>query len=159
MSRIYLSIGSNIDKEKNIRSCLKRLKEDFPDIVFSQLYETEAVGFDGDTFINLAARLETKLAPKEMDHYLKQIENEHARTRGGEKFTSRTLDFDLLLYDDLVLHPEMDIPRKEITKYAFVLFPLAEIAPDYIHPELKLTIRELSEGSTLDKTQLTAIHL
>ncbi len=159
MAQIYLSIGSNINREENIRSCLTRLQEDYPDIIFSTIYETEAVGFKGDPFLNLAASLHTSLTPQQVDQYLKTIEDEHARSREGEKFSSRTLDIDLLLYDQRILHPEMDVPREEITVYDFVLFPLAEIAADVMHPLLKQTIGELARTSPLTAEKLTPVDL
>jgi len=151
MAQVYLSIGSNIDREKNIKSCLSILKQDYPDIIFSSIYETQAFGFKGDPFLNLAAYLQTELSPQAMESYVKSIEDKHARTREGKKFSSRTLDIDLLLYDQLILQPEMDIPRKEITRYDFVLIPLLEIAPNAIHPIAKKTIAELAKGSKLAK--------
>ena len=157
MAQVYLSIGSNIDRENNIRSCLHHLEKAFGEITLSTFYETEAIGFDGDPFINLAAGLISNLKPQEIDIQLKEIENKHLRTREGSKFSSRTLDIDLLLYDQLILQPEMDVPRKEITKYAFVLFPLAEIAADFIHPEYQQTIASLAKQSTLNSTNLKPI--
>lgn len=159
MAQVYLSIGSNIDREKNIKSCLKILKQDYPDIVFSAIYETEAFGFKGDPFLNLAAHLKTELSPQDMESYLKSIEDKHSRTREGKKFSSRTLDIDLLLYDQLILQTEMDIPRKEIIRYDFVLFPLLEIAPNTLHPIAKKTIAELAKSSNLSKSNLKKIEL
>lgn len=153
-AKVYLNIGSNIDRDKNIQSCMAQLKQDYPDIVFSNIYETEAFGFEGDAFYNLAAALTTQLSVGEFEQYLKNIENQHARERDGVKFSSRTLDVDLLLYDDLNLQPERDIPRKEILKYSFVLFPLEEIAGDVIHPELKISIAEIAAKSELDRSEL-----
>ncbi len=159
MAIVYLSIGSNIDRENNIRSCMARLTYDYPDIVFSTIYETEAVGFKGDPFLNLTAELETDLNPQQIESYLKSIEDEHQRSREGEKYSSRTLDIDLLLYDQLILHPEMDVPRNEITRYGFVLFPLAEIAPDLIHPVLKKSMNQLVAETKLSAESHIAIDL
>ena len=159
MAKVYLNIGSNIDRDYNIHSCMQQLQQDYPDIIFSTIYETEAFGFEGDAFYNLAAVLDTQLSVDDFEKYLKAIENQHARQRDNVKFSSRTLDIDLLLYNDLILQPERDIPRKEILKYPFVLFPLEEIARELIHPELGITIAEISAKSKLDRSQLKAIDL
>ena len=158
-AQVYLDIGSNIDRKRNIRSCMQQLRLEFPDIMFSSAYESVAAGFEGDSFINLSASLQTDKSYQEMSRYLKRLETDHARQRSGVKFSSRTLDVDILFYDDLVLQPEIDLPRAEVTQYSFVLFPLAEIAPDFIHPELKMTIASLAEQSLLNKEDLKEIQV
>jgi 2-amino-4-hydroxy-6-hydroxymethyldihydropteridine diphosphokinase len=158
-AQVYLDIGSNIDRKRNIRSCMQHLRLEFSDIIFSRAYESEAAGFEGDPFINLCARLQTDKSYPEMSRYLKRLETDHARQRSGVKFSSRTLDVDILFYDDLILQPEIDLPRAEVIKYPFVLYPLAEIAADYIHPELNISIAELAEKSALDQTTLQEISL
>jgi len=156
-TEVYLDIGSNIDREKNIQSCVDELQTVFPDIVFSKAYESDAVGFNGDAFINLSARLRTKLSFDELNIYLKTLENKHARKRDNEKFISRTLDVDILLFGDQVLQPNIDLPREEILKFSFVLFPLSEIAGNFVHPIEKITISELAKKSNLDKSTLTEV--
>jgi 2-amino-4-hydroxy-6-hydroxymethyldihydropteridine diphosphokinase len=158
-AQVYLDIGSNIDRKRNIRSCLQQLRLEFPDIVFSRAYESDAAGFEGDPFINLSASLQTDKSYQEMSRYLKRLETDHARQRSGIKFSSRTLDVDILFYDDLVLQPDIDLPRAEIIHYPFVLFPLAEIAADYIHPELKISMAELVEKSELERSALQEISI
>jgi 2-amino-4-hydroxy-6-hydroxymethyldihydropteridine diphosphokinase len=158
-AQVYLDIGSNIDRKHNIRSCMQQLKLEFPDIVFSRAYESAAEGFDGDPFINLAASLKTEKSYQEMSRYLKRLETDHARQRNEVKFSSRTLDVDILFYDDLVLQPDIDLPRAEVTQYPFVLFPLAEIAADFIHPELGLSITELVAQSKLSSNTLQQINI
>jgi len=163
MAFVYISIGSNIEREKNIRLCMKKLRQQFPAIIFSTLYETAAVGFKGDPFYNLAAGFETDWDIYRLDDYFKQLENEQHRIRTASSskpqkvFKSRTLDIDLLLYDDLILQPEKDLPRKEILQYPFVLFPLCEIAADFIHPEQQKTIAELCEETSLTMDSMKAI--
>ena len=158
MTQVYLDIGSNIDRRMNIQSCVDQLYQDFPDIILSKAYESEAFGFEGDSFINVSARIETEQNYDELKSYLKDLENKHARKRNTKKFISRTLDVDILLFGDLILQPEKDIPRAEILKFPFVLFPLSEIAADVIHPIEKQTISQIAQSCSLDKTTLKEIQ-
>ena len=157
MVTVYLDIGSNIDREENIQSCVDQLRADFKEITFSKAYESEAFGFDGDPFINLSAKLQTDLSFDALNTYLKSLEHKHARKRDNDKFIDRTLDVDILLYGDLILQPEKDLPRKEILKFPFVLFPLAEIAGEVIHPIEKITIDDIAQKTTLDKHSITEV--
>lgn len=135
MAKIYISIGSNIDAENNIRLAIHALQEHYGKLILSSVYESEAVGFDGDNFLNLVASVKTDEDVHVVVASLRKIEDENGRDRSGPRFSSRTVDLDLLLYDDLILHEEgLDIPRDEITKNAFVLLPLDEIASQLIHP-------------------------
>ena len=131
----FISIGSNIDKEIHVPSSLNALKKQFSNIVSSSLYETEAVGFEGDDFHNLIVQFDSSLEAKAVAKILRQIELDHGRTRDSRKYAARTLDLDLILYGNLVISDgRLQIPRDEIERYAFVLEPLAEIAPDFLHP-------------------------
>ena len=135
MAKVYVSIGSNIDRERNVKSALESLAKEYGDLEQSRTYETKAVGFDGDSFYNLVVAFETSQPPRQVSETLSGIEDQHGRDRSGGKFSSRSLDLDLLLYDDLVLdEPGLKLPRPEILEYAFVLKPLAEIAGDTKHP-------------------------
>jgi len=135
MSTVYVSIGSNIDKESNIKGCLQALAENFGALELSKIYESEAVGFDGDNFFNLVGKFETELSVADLNIRLKAIEDQYGRERTGPKFSGRTLDIDILTYDDLVgVIDGVELPRDEITKNAFVLLPLSEIAPNVLHP-------------------------
>lgn len=136
MSTVYVSIGSNIDKETNIKGCLHALAENFGALELSKIYESEAVGFNGDNFFNLVAKFETALSVADLNTRLKAIEDQYGRERSGPKFSGRTLDIDILTYDDLIgIIDGVELPRDEITKNAFVLLPLSEIAPNTLHPE------------------------
>lgn len=131
----FISIGSNIDKEIHIPSSLNALKKQFGDIILSSLYETKAVGFEGDDFHNLIVQFDSILKAKAVAKILRQIELDHGRTRDSRKYAARTLDLDLILYGDLIISDgRLQLPRDEIERYAFVLEPLAEIAPDFLHP-------------------------
>ncbi|WAR44453.1 2-amino-4-hydroxy-6-hydroxymethyldihydropteridine diphosphokinase [Methylomonas rapida] len=149
----YISIGSNIDKEVNIPSSLTALAHAFGTLTISSIYETEAVGFVGDSFYNLIVRFESNLTAKEVAKILRQIELDHGRTRESQKFSARTLDLDLILYGDQIISDgRLQIPRDEIERYAFVLEPLAEIAPQEKHPISRKTYQELWQA--FDKTGL-----
>jgi len=144
VAQAYVSIGSNVDRKKNIRSAIRELHEKFGPLVISSVYDSAPVGFDGERFFNLVVGFETRLKPEELVQVFHAIEQQHGRGRDHERFASRTLDLDLLLYDNLVRHDgTMDLPHGEILDYAFVLRPLEEIAPDVIHPELKKPFAEL----------------
>lgn len=144
MARVHLSLGSNRQRHKNITSCLDALATEFGDLALSSVYESESVGFDGSPFYNLVAVIETSKTVGELSRCLKAIEDAHGRNRQAPKFSSRTLDIDILTYDDRVGEIEgVDLPRDEITKNAFVLLPLAELAGAELHPSLQQSYADL----------------
>ncbi|NOZ53994.1 MAG: 2-amino-4-hydroxy-6-hydroxymethyldihydropteridine diphosphokinase [Gammaproteobacteria bacterium] len=143
MVKVYVSVGSNIEREQNIRSGVAHLRQQFGDLMLSSVYESVAVGFEGDNFYNLVVGFEATDAWQAND-ILHQIEYGHGRRKGGKKFAARTLDMDLLLFGDSDLRLKgLDVPREEITRYAFVLGPLAEIAPRELHPTLKTSYLDM----------------
>jgi len=153
VTRGYISIGSNIDKDKHIPASLSALEQVFGELTISSIYETEAVGFTGDVFYNLVVGFDSDLEVKTVAKQLRQIELDNGRTRDSRKFAARTLDLDLILYGDLIINDgRLQIPRDEIEHYAFVLEPLAEIAPDLKHPISQRSYAELWEQ--FDKTDL-----
>jgi 2-amino-4-hydroxy-6-hydroxymethyldihydropteridine diphosphokinase len=151
--RGYISIGSNIDKELHITASLRALEQQFGKLIVSSVYESEAVGFSGDVFHNLVVGFDSDLDVKTVAKQLRQIELDNGRTRDSQKFSARTLDLDLILYGDLIISDgRLQIPRDEIERYAFVLEPLAEIAPTEVHPVSGVSYGELWEK--FDKTNL-----
>jgi len=136
MSRVYVSIGSNVDREANIRAAVMELRQRYGALRVSTVYESKPVGFEGERFYNLVVGFDTDEGMREVARTLRAIEVRRGRVRDAPRFSSRTLDLDLLLYDDLVLNEDhgLELPRGEITRYAFVLRPLAELAGDRLHP-------------------------
>lgn len=136
LHQVYVGIGSNIERQKHINNGIKQLRQHFQSLLLSPVYETASVGFEGADFYNLVAGFQTTLSPQEIASILKGIERENGRNHQQAKFSSRTLDIDLLLYDDQILHAQgIAVPRDEILKYAFVLKPLVDIIPHLVHPE------------------------
>lgn len=143
MPRAWISIGSNIDREINVRGALAALRQAFGELVVSPVYEAEAVGFDGEAFYNLIVGVDTALQPAELHDLLRTIEARHGRAVDGVRSGSRTLDLDLLTYGSEVTDQGgKHLPRDEILRYAFVLAPLVDVAGDEIHPETGLTYRD-----------------
>jgi len=135
MARVYVSVGSNIERERYVRAGVAALRERFGPLTLSRVYESEAVGFSGDNFFNLVAAFDSEEGVRAVAEGLRDIERRHGRDRAAPRFSARTLDLDLLLYGEAVTADEgVKLPRDEITRYAFVLGPLAEIAGDMRHP-------------------------
>jgi 2-amino-4-hydroxy-6-hydroxymethyldihydropteridine diphosphokinase len=148
---IYISVGSNIEREKYTKAGLQGLTEIYGELVLSRVYESVSVGFQGSHFYNLVVKAFTDLTIDEVCQTLKLIEDNNKRERSSQKFSPRTLDLDLLLYDAVISHDSVELPRPEILYNAFVLQPLAEIAPQDKHPIAGKTYADLWQE--YDKTQ------
>ena len=143
MPRVYLGLGSNIDREKNLRGAVRALEEHFGDVLLSPVYESDAVGFAGDPFYNLVVAIDTDKTVGELAAELRAIEEAWGRDRRAPKFSSRTLDIDILTWGNACGEIDgVSLPRDEILKHAFVLKPLADLAGNDRHPE---TIRPYAE--------------
>ncbi|HEX5055138.1 MAG TPA: 2-amino-4-hydroxy-6-hydroxymethyldihydropteridine diphosphokinase [Gammaproteobacteria bacterium] len=140
----YIGIGSNIDAARNIRSALAMLRLEFGELRLSTLYRNPAIGFPGDDFLNLVAGISTRLPLPAILQRLEYIEGQHGRDSNRPKFSSRTLDLDLLVYGDTV-HKQagLDLPRGDVLRYAYVLRPLSELAGDALHPVERKSYRQL----------------
>lgn len=144
MASVYLSLGSNIHREQHLLAALEALSAHFGALQCSSVYESEAVGFNGAPFLNLVVGLHTDQSIGALAQMLRHIEDNNGRDRRAVRFSARTLDIDILTYDQCV--GELDgvkLPREEILKHAFVLQPLAELAPEVVHPQTKKTYRNL----------------
>ena len=159
MAQIFISIGSNINKEHYIKAALAILPQHFDNVIYSSIFESESVGFEGNNFYNLVAAATTNLPLEEVCARLKQIERDHGRTPADKKFSPRTLDLDLLFFDEVNCDTPAQLPRDEITKNAFVLWPLAEIASDFIHPTVNLSIGELWQNYNKNKQKLWKVEI
>jgi len=144
MATAYLSLGSNLEPEANLRRAIAELHARFAAVTVSPIYRTPAVGFDGPDFLNAAAIVETDLDVFALDAWLHVLEDAHGRRRDVPRFSSRPLDIDIVFFDDMVLKGpgNLEIPRPEL-RHAFVLKPLADIAPDFRDPLSGSTLSEL----------------
>ena len=143
MPTVYLGLGSNIEPHKNLGLGLKELEKRFGQLERSSVYRSKAYGFDGDDFLNMIVGLETGLPPSEIYDQTQEIQRMAGRDRAARGYSSRALDIDLLLYDDLVMdEPPIRLPRPDVLRFSFVLGPLAEIAPNLLHPETHQSYQE-----------------
>ncbi len=136
MPTIYLGIGSNIDPRNHLVHALNELEKRFGELERSSVYQSKPYGFESDDFLNMVVALNTELTPLEVHAQLEEIQCAAGRDGEARGYSSRTLDIDLLLYDDLVIdEPPIRLPRQDVLRFSFVLGPLAEIAPELRHPE------------------------
>jgi len=144
MTDVYVAAGSNIEPEKHLSTALCELQRSFPDICCSSWYRNRAVGFEGDDFINCAAGFSTRLPVHEVIARLQAAEPLCGRPRNAPRWAPRTMDLDILLFGDLVCdEPHLKLPRPDLLKRPYMLGPLAELAPQVVHPTAGLTIGEL----------------
>lgn len=160
MPFVWVGIGSNQRREGSIRGAVGALGERFGELVCSSVYESPAVGFDGEPFFNLVVGFDTTATVGELDATFRHIEDRFGRVRGVERFAPRTLDIDLLTYGQSVGEQDgLILPREDILRYAFVLGPLAEVAPDELHPVEGIRYRSIWERFDRSSQPIVKIDL
>ena len=162
MADIYISLGSNVERNYHVQQGLKALaitfNLPFEQLSLSSLFESEAVGFSGNAFYNMVIGIKTLCSVEQVAMKLRDIELEYGRALDAKKFSPRTLDLDLLLYDNLIIDTPAQLPRDEIDKNAFVLWPLSEIAPKLVHPIIKLNYQTLWQNYDKTSQQLIIVE-
>ena len=143
LPRVFVGIGSNVEPDRWIAKAIADLRGRFGELTISPIYRNKPVGFGGDDFLNLVIAFNTPMPLRRLAKGLKKIERDCGRRRGAERFVSRTLDIDILLYGDLCTQKDgFEIPRAEILEANYVLKPLVDIAKDCVHPSTGKTFGE-----------------
>ena len=175
MVDVYIGIGSNVNPHKNVADAINLLKSNFPSVVFSRVFESTAIGFIGDNFLNLVARFSANDIDMSTDSVqdhdmtnqrlisvikkIKHIEQQMGRTRGSKKYSDRCIDIDVLLFGDLQVNSPIELPRGEILENAYVLWPLSELAPQLIHPKNSKSYQSLWESFDQQSQSLKPVEL
>lgn len=160
MPDVYVAGGSNIDPAKRLNEALAALEQHYRDIKVSRAYRNKAVGFEGEDFINLVARITTDESIAEVLATLHKIEEACGRPRNAPKWAPRAMDLDILLYGDQVgTFPGVTLPRPDLVKRPYMLGPIAEIAPELVHPTMGKTMQQLwaefdKEGHGMEVVEL-----
>ena len=156
MANIHINIGSNQNRRENLSKAINAIQMAFENTVFSRVYESKAFGFKGDDFYNIGINAITHLTISEVVNVLHKIEDSLGRDRKALKFSSRSIDLDLILYD-VVIDQNYNLPRDDILKYNFVLMPLAELSPNLTHPQQQQTYAQLR--ATMDELKSYNIEI
>lgn len=160
MPKVWISLGSNQNREHCLRTAITALRERYGTLQISPLYESDAIGFEGDSFYNLVIGFETNDSPQNVMLALHGLEQFCGRMRNADKFSPRTLDLDLLTWGDEILQQDgINLPRTEILQYAFVLRPLSEIAALELHPQLQQTYQSLWAAFDIQSQPLRQVTL
>ncbi|MDP3518426.1 MAG: 2-amino-4-hydroxy-6-hydroxymethyldihydropteridine diphosphokinase [Pseudohongiella sp.] len=158
MALLTLGLGSNLDPQRHITMALDALQACFGELELSAVFESEAVGFQGGNFLNMVVAANTGLALDEISQLIKDLETRCGRQRNQERFSSRTLDVDILTLGDLQgEHHGILLPRPEITVNAYVLWPMSQVCPERVDPQSGQTYRALWAAYDRSKQQLWPI--
>ncbi len=158
MTRVWISAGTNVDPEANMRAAVHNLRSEFGELILSPVYRSRAVGFDGDDFLNMVIGIDTDLPPDQLRTRLRDIEKQQGRVRGEERFSPRTIDLDLLTWGEIV-DEAANLPRDEILRYAFVLRPLADVAPGEKYPGIDVSYEQLWRQFSGEKNGMHEVSL
>jgi 2-amino-4-hydroxy-6-hydroxymethyldihydropteridine diphosphokinase len=160
INHVFIGVGSNVDARHNIRLALEAMSAAFDKLEQSPVYQSAAVGFDGDDFLNLAVKFETSLDVRSVVSQLRAIEDSLGRDRSQPRFSKRPIDLDILLYDDLAINESgIQVPRDEILESAFVLKPLCDLSPYLLHPLRKQSYLELWQAMAPDAPRLDVVQI
>ena len=147
MSEVYVAAGSNVDPERHLRIAAKEIARVFPGARFSGAYRNAAVGFEGEDFINFVVGFSTDMPVEAVIAELQRIEGLCGRTRDAPKWAPRSMDLDILVFGDRVCDlPGLVLPRPDLLKRPYMLGPMAELAPDFLHPTRLSTMAQLWEN-------------
>jgi 2-amino-4-hydroxy-6-hydroxymethyldihydropteridine diphosphokinase len=146
MAQVFVAAGSNVEPERHLTLAAIELQRVFGEIHFSPWYRNRAVGFEGDDFINFVVGFETAAPVQDVVARLREIETLCGRPREAAKWAPRSMDLDILMYDNLVCEDaQLKLPRPDLLKRAYMLGPMADLAPEVVHPTAHVTIGELWE--------------
>jgi 2-amino-4-hydroxy-6-hydroxymethyldihydropteridine diphosphokinase len=158
--RVFVAAGSNVEPEHNLARACADIAHTWPDAHFSRAYRNVAVGFEGPDFINLVVGFSAAQPLTYVIERLRGIETNCGRPRYAPKWASRTMDLDVLLYGDLVEKTaDYTLPRPDLLKRPYMLGPLAEIAPDVVHPQAGRTIGELWAAFDRDGHEMKPVSI
>lgn len=157
MAKVFLGVGSNIDPARHLRLAVAELSRRFGEITRSAVYRNPPVGFSGDDFLNMVVMLRSSLGPRAILGELEEIHEIAGRTSQRRDERSRELDIDLLLYDGPVSGDVsgIELPRRDVLEYDFVLRPLAELAPALVHPETGRNLADHWREKAVNSREMT----
>ena len=144
MNRVFVAAGSNVDPAEHLSIALAELERVYPTLRVSPAYRNQAVGFEGDDFINLVVGFDTDDPIERVRERLQAVEEKCGRPRSAPRWAPRTMDLDILLYGDSVSdEPGLVVPRPDLVRRPYMLKPMVDLAPDLVHPTLGKTLRAL----------------
>ncbi len=159
MARAFVSVGSNVDRVQHLKHAIEELSRLYGPLIISPVYESAPVGFEGAPFYNLVIAFDTEERPRQLVEQLHTLERAHGRPPKHGAWVSRTLDLDLVRLGELVCEQPVKLPRPECRRYAFILKPLADIAPHWRDPEDRTAYIDLWRKFAQTSQPLTRVEL